>query len=114
MVSAPLPQEDKDGARMEGIALSRIGSYVENICVYATEQNSYQPRRISEIRWERRGSATTKVDLSEVMHGARQATEQEHQMSLLKALRTYPKAVGWSILASTALVMEGYDIVVRV
>lgn len=33
-------------------------------------------------------------------------------MGLLQAIKTYPKAVGWSVLASTALVMEGYDLVV--
>ncbi|KZT61596.1 putative maltose permease [Calocera cornea HHB12733] len=30
-------------------------------------------------------------------------------MSLGQALRLYPKAVGWSVLLSTAVVMEGYD-----
>jgi SP family general alpha glucoside:H+ symporter-like MFS transporter len=40
---------------------------------------------------------------------ARRATEAEHQMSFWQSVRTYPKAVGWSILFSTALVMEGYD-----
>lgn len=35
-------------------------------------------------------------------------------MGLLQAIKTYPNAVGWSVLASTALVMEGYDIVASV
>lgn len=47
------------------------------------------------------------------MNGAKDATEQERQMGLLKAMKTYRKAIGWSIVASTALVMEGYDVVVR-
>lgn len=42
---------------------------------------------------------------------AKDATSKEHQMDLLQALRLYPKAVGWSILLSTAIVMEGYDVV---
>lgn len=42
---------------------------------------------------------------------AQDATSKEHQMSLLQALKLYPKAVGWSILLSTAIVMEGYDVV---
>lgn len=37
------------------------------------------------------------------------ATESERRMSLLEGLRLYPKAAGWSIALSTALVMEGYD-----
>jgi SP family general alpha glucoside:H+ symporter-like MFS transporter len=46
-----------------------------------------------------------------VSDDARAATDVEHHMGLLQALRLYPKAVGWSILLSTAIVMEGYDTV---
>jgi SP family general alpha glucoside:H+ symporter-like MFS transporter len=42
---------------------------------------------------------------------AKCGTEKEHSMSLMQGLRLYPKAVGWSILLSTAIVMEGYDVV---
>jgi MFS transporter, SP family, general alpha glucoside:H+ symporter len=42
---------------------------------------------------------------------AKDATTKEHQMGFLQAIKLYPKAVGWSILLSTAIVMEGYDIV---
>jgi SP family general alpha glucoside:H+ symporter-like MFS transporter len=45
----------------------------------------------------------------DVISEAKRATEAEHTMSLLQALKTYPHAVGWSILFSTSLVMEGYD-----
>ncbi|KFY96603.1 hypothetical protein V501_00178 [Pseudogymnoascus sp. VKM F-4519 (FW-2642)] len=41
---------------------------------------------------------------------AKIATEKELRMSLSEALRRYPKAIGWSILLSTAVVMEGYDL----
>lgn len=44
-------------------------------------------------------------------HDARDATVQEHQLSLLKATRLYPKAIGWSVLLSAALIMEGFDLV---
>ncbi|GAB7355748.1 hypothetical protein MBLNU459_g6437t1 [Dothideomycetes sp. NU459] len=50
------------------------------------------------------------VDVHTADEAAR-ATEAEHSMSLLQALKTYPKAVGWSILLSTAIVMEGFDLV---
>lgn len=41
---------------------------------------------------------------------AREATEAERHMSISQAIKLYPKAVGWSILLSTAIVMEGYDV----
>ena len=40
---------------------------------------------------------------------AAKATQAEHNMTLLEGLKTYPKAVGWSVLISTAVVMEGFD-----
>jgi len=42
--------------------------------------------------------------------GAHQALIQEKNMSLWQAVKLYPKAVGWSMVLSTALVMEGYDL----
>ncbi|KAK9489576.1 hypothetical protein V1508DRAFT_458411 [Lipomyces doorenjongii] len=40
---------------------------------------------------------------------AKDATSFEHQMTPRQAFKIYPKAVGWSILLSLAIVMEGYD-----
>ncbi|KAJ4263338.1 hypothetical protein NW762_006156 [Fusarium torreyae] len=42
---------------------------------------------------------------------AKQAAEEEHNLTFLQAIRRYPKAVMWSVLLSTAIIMEGYDIV---
>jgi SP family general alpha glucoside:H+ symporter-like MFS transporter len=42
---------------------------------------------------------------------ARQAADDEHELSLGQAVRKYPKAVMWSVLLSTCIIMEGYDIV---
>jgi MFS transporter, SP family, general alpha glucoside:H+ symporter len=42
---------------------------------------------------------------------AKDATDQEHSMSFMQAIKLYPKAVGWSMLLSTAIIMEGYDVV---
>jgi len=47
-----------------------------------------------------------------MLDDARDATNMEHNMTVREAVKLYPYAVGWSILASTALVMEGYDLVV--
>ncbi len=41
---------------------------------------------------------------------AKHASDKEHQMSLLKAIRLYPKAIGWSVLVSSTIIMEGYDL----
>lgn len=42
---------------------------------------------------------------------AQAATEAEQTMTLREAIRRYPKAIAWSLLFSTAVAMEGYDIV---
>jgi SP family general alpha glucoside:H+ symporter-like MFS transporter len=42
---------------------------------------------------------------------AKQAAEEEHQLTLRQAIRQYPKAILWSVLLSTSIIMEGYDIV---
>ena len=36
---------------------------------------------------------------------ASQAAAAEHRMSLLQAIKTYPKAIGWSVLLSSTLIM---------
>lgn len=40
---------------------------------------------------------------------ANEADDEEKSMSLMQALKKYPKAAAWSVLVSTTLVMEGYD-----
>jgi SP family general alpha glucoside:H+ symporter-like MFS transporter len=47
---------------------------------------------------------------SVVVRNARFASEKEHNMSLLQGIKLYPKAIGWSILISTCICMEGYDV----
>ncbi|KAI1405018.1 sugar transporter [Hypoxylon fuscum] len=41
---------------------------------------------------------------------AKHAADVEQQMTLLKAVKLYPKAIAWSVLLSSTLVMEGYDL----
>lgn len=48
--------------------------------------------------------------MRDVIRSARLATEKEHRMTLWQGLRLYPKAVAWSVLISTCIVMEGYDV----
>jgi len=46
-----------------------------------------------------------------VAKDAAAATQAEVSMTLWEGLRLYPKAVGWSILLSTCIIMEGFDVV---
>ncbi|KAF7554193.1 hypothetical protein G7046_g6883 [Stylonectria norvegica] len=45
-----------------------------------------------------------------VIDNARAATHKEQKMTLMQGVRLYPKAICWSILISTCIAMEGYDI----
>ncbi|KOS40728.1 hypothetical protein ACN38_g8389 [Penicillium nordicum] len=55
---------------------------------------------------ERQGS----VSMAKATNNAKAAAEAEHKMTLLQGIRTYPKAIAWSVLISTCIAMEGYDI----
>lgn len=52
----------------------------------------------------------TSRSMSKVINNAKTATDKEHKMTLLQGIKLYPKAVGWSILISTCICMEGYDV----
>ncbi|KAF2647261.1 sugar transporter [Lophiostoma macrostomum CBS 122681] len=60
---------------------------------------------MTEEKHENTTSQTLTAD-----HSAQHAASDEKQMSLLQALRLYPKAVAWSMVLSSALIMEGYDL----
>ncbi|EEQ91194.1 MFS transporter, SP family, general alpha glucoside:H+ symporter [Blastomyces dermatitidis ER-3] len=47
---------------------------------------------------------------SEIFESAKLAADKEQRMTLLQGLKLYPKAAAWSVLISTCIVMEGYDI----
>ncbi|KAI1015370.1 hypothetical protein LB504_010891 [Fusarium proliferatum] len=55
-------------------------------------------------------SAYSAADLNDMVRAAEAATEKERQMGILQAIRTYPKAVFYSMSLSFCLVMEGYDL----
>lgn len=54
--------------------------------------------------------ATRREARDRVIQGAKTATEREQSMTLLQGIRLYPKAIAWSMLISTCIVMEGYDV----
>ena len=49
-------------------------------------------------------------DFADVASGAIAGTESEKRLGIIQGFKLYPKAVGWSILLSTAIIMEGYDV----
>lgn len=54
------------------------------------------------------GTPSAAADIMDIIAEAKVATTQEHEMSLWQGLKLYPKAIGWSVLLSTAIIMEGY------
>lgn len=48
-------------------------------------------------------------DLRRLSADARMATEAEHKMTFLQGCRLYPKAILWSALLSSTIIMEGFD-----
>ena len=57
-----------------------------------------------------RDSRESTDDMATVIDNAKAATNKEQNMSLLQGVKLYPKAVAWSILISTCVAMEAYDI----
>ncbi|TKX19000.1 sugar transporter-like protein 41 [Elsinoe australis] len=45
-----------------------------------------------------------------LIQNAKSATDKEHKMTLWQGIKLYPKAIGWSVLISTCIAMEGYDV----
>jgi MFS transporter, SP family, general alpha glucoside:H+ symporter len=42
---------------------------------------------------------------------AAKATQREHEMGFLESLKLYRKGVFWSVMLSTAIIMEGFDLI---
>lgn len=55
------------------------------------------------------GSDPSKVHRNVIEH-ARAAAAKEQKMTLMQGVRLYPKAIFWSVIISTCIVMEGYQI----
>ncbi len=53
--------------------------------------------------------ATSVEDYEQLLREAKIAYRREAEMSFKQAIKTYPKAVAWSLILSTAIIMEGYD-----
>ena len=61
-----------------------------------------------EVLNDPNGADVERVKQAEVLLlEAEAATESEHRMGLIQAIKRYPKAATWSLLISFAVVMEG-------
>jgi hypothetical protein len=45
----------------------------------------------------------------EIIQSAKAGAMKEQNMTLLQGIKLYPKAILWSMLISTCIVMEGFD-----
>lgn len=48
--------------------------------------------------------------MAKVVENAKAAAQKEQKMTLWQGIKLYPKAVVWSVIISTTIAMEGYDI----
>ena len=48
----------------------------------------------------------------DMIRQAQEADMADRRLTIKQALKKYPKAVFWSMILSTSLIMEGYDVVV--
>jgi MFS transporter, SP family, general alpha glucoside:H+ symporter len=55
------------------------------------------------------GLTSTVPNFASLSADAKEGTKAEHKMTFLQGVRLYPKAIGWSVLLSFTIVMEGYD-----
>lgn len=46
---------------------------------------------------------------AQMLHGAKIATEVEHQLTTREAFKVYKKAVFWSVIVSMGIIMDSYD-----
>ncbi|KAK6063906.1 MFS maltose permease, partial [Seiridium cupressi] len=58
------------------------------------------------------GTAQTVDNVAfDTVQDAARATQAEHQMGFFESLKLYRKGVPWSMLLSTAIIMEGFDLI---
>lgn len=74
-------------------------------------EEAFKPSPQEEaVRYPTNEKLEKPTSMSRLLVDAKAATDKEHNMTLLQGIRLYPKAVFWSMLISTCIVMEGYDI----
>ncbi|KAG6071570.1 hypothetical protein E4U15_007430 [Claviceps sp. LM218 group G6] len=75
-----------------------------------SESGRRQPPEGTRVNDNGQGHSVLPNAHHDVIANARSAAAKEQRMTLWQGLKLYPKAVCWSLLISTCIVMEGYDI----
>jgi len=76
----------------------------------ATDMNHEKGTNESPLHSPPKDHNASKRSNSVVIRNAKAATDAEHKMTLMQGLRLYPKAIAWSFLISTCIVMEGFQV----
>jgi hypothetical protein len=58
-----------------------------------------------------RGLSDAIPNLRRLSFEAKKAAKAEHKMTFIGGCKLYPRAIGWSLLLSATIVMEGFDLV---
>jgi MFS transporter, SP family, general alpha glucoside:H+ symporter len=53
--------------------------------------------------------ASLPIETHHLASDAKAGAQAEHRMTFLQGMKLYPKAIGWSVMLSLTIVMEGYD-----
>jgi SP family general alpha glucoside:H+ symporter-like MFS transporter len=76
---------------------------------YRIEEAPADPNVLTLTETTVRRASVANPEFANLNRDAKVGAEAEKHMSITQAFKLYPKAVAWSILLSTAIVMEGYD-----
>lgn len=93
----------------------RRGSHIENGFMDTGRRGSYvaeviaQPDTLHIPDEVFRKVSVSNPDFGGLQADSKDATDFETTMSVREGLKLYKKGIGWSIILSTAIVMEGYD-----
>lgn len=68
------------------------------------------PRPVVDEKAQLDQDAYQQESIDQLVNSAKLATEKEQNMTLLQGIKLYPKAIAWSVLISTCIIMEGYDV----
>lgn len=52
---------------------------------------------------------TNKYDDVQLTNAAREGARRQEHLTVRECFKYYPKAIAWSLLVSTCVIMEGYD-----
>lgn len=69
-----------------------------------------KPLNHSEHFDEKLSPSSSQEDVLSSERKVQNASAREHDMTIMQAVRLYPKAVMFSLAFSTAVIMEGYDL----